>query len=652
MLLLAGLWLIHQVFFADRAVILAWLFPLSLGCLVAVLGHATPSPPLETVAAPRPVILRARVAGVWERQDYRWARLDQVCDVNGMGLLPAQATLLAIPHVSSAAIRPGDQVQVRGRLVQDAWGWRLEAALLETRKRGPPWSWQGLRRWLRQRWQQQLHPEDAGLAIALVLGERGGVPDWHQEAYRQFGLVHLLAVSGMHLWLWDALFRRLLTRRLRMLRWPLLLVMTALAGGKPPVMRALSALLLRDFAHARGWRVKGLRLWSCAWAFECLLFSPRQDDLGFLLSYSATFFLIVGAGPSTLPVWRKALRASWVAFLGSMPLLHAVQSTVEPWSILLSPLLGLLLPFRLVASMLALLPGSVWLAQLCLFAFRTLEHALFQLGQGLPWSPWLCPQQSSLLLGLTALGGLAFLVLPKRYAWRRGLCLLLALTSMVTRLPSSPSLVVVQSGHGLAVLIAGSQQTLLFDCGSASQAPRDLVDRALLPTLRQHSLAPPQHVLLSHGDEDHVNALPALRQRVNYREFAIPEESRRILHGFRPWTVEVLGVAASMQGVRNDGGHVLSLHARGRRAVVLGDQEGHSLRELKKRIAPGPIDVLVIPHHGLSTDGLAELLQHLKPREAWASCGAEDFPLPAAPLLQHMGIPLRTTLEGNLDWQP
>jgi len=652
MLLLAGIWLIHQVFCPDKSAILAWLFPLSLGCLLALLGQTTQGPSLKTVVAPRPVVLRARVAGVWERQDYRWLQLDQVTNLNGKALLPSQATLLTIPHVSSAATQPGDQVQARGRLVQEARGWRLEAALLETRKRGPPWSWQALRHSLRQRWQQQLHPEDAGLAIALILGERGGVPDWHQEAYRQFGLVHLLAVSGMHLWLWDALFRRLLPRRLRPLRWPLLFVMTALAGGKPPVMRALSALLLRDFAHACGWRVAGLRLWSCAWAFECLILSPRQDDLGFLLSYSATFFLIVGAGSSTLSVWRKALRASWVAFLGSMPLLHAVQSTVEPWSILLSPLLGLLLPLRLVASMLALVPGGAAVAQGCLWGLRTLEHSLFQLSQGLPWSPWLCPQQSSLLLGLAALGGLAFVALPKRHPWKRWLCLILAMVSMVLRLPNAASLVLLQSGHGLAVLVAGQEQTLLFDCGSASRSPRDLVDRALLPTLRRHSLAPPQHVLLSHPDEDHVNALPALRQRVDYREFGIPEESRRTLHGFRPWTVEVLGVAASVQGVRNDGGHVLSLHARGRRAVVLGDQEGHSLRELIKRIAPGPIDVLVIPHHGLSTDGLAELLRHLQPREAWASCGAEDFPLPAAPLLQHLGIPLRTTLEGNLLWQP
>lgn len=652
MLLLAGLWLVHQVFYPDKAAILAWLFPLSLGSLMAILNQAIPAPPLETVVSPRPVILRARVAGVWERQDYRWVQLHQVTDLGGKALLPAKASLLTIPHASSAAIQPGDQVQARGRLVQEARGWRLEAALLETRKRGPPWSWQRLRQSLRLRWQQQLHPADAGLAIALVLGERGGVPEWHQEAYRQFGLIHLLAVSGMHLWLWDALFRRLLSRRLRIWRWPLLFVMTALAGGKPPVMRALSALLLRDFAHARGWRVAGLRLWSCAWAWECLVLSQRQDDLGFLLSYSATFFLIVGAGKSTLPVWRKALRASWVAFLGSMPLLHAVQSTVEPWSILLSPLLGLLLPFRLVASMLALLPGGSWMAQGCLLAFRKLEHSLFQLSQGLPWSPWLCPQQSSLLLGLAALGGLAFLVLPQRYRRRRWPCLGLALASMVLRFPSSPSLVLVQSGHGLAVLIAGKEQTLLFDCGSASRAPRDLVDRALLPTLHRHSLVPPQHVLLSHPDEDHVNALPALSQRLDYREFAIPEESRRIHHGFRPWTVEVLGVAASVKGVSNDGGHVLSLHMRGRRVVVLGDQEGHSLRELTKRIAPGPIDVLVIPHHGLSTDGLAELLRHLQPQEAWASCGAEDLPLPAAPLLHHMGIPLRTTLEGNLLWKP
>jgi len=253
---------------------------------------------------------------------------------------------------------------------------------------------------------------------------------------------------------------------------------------------------------------------------------------------------------------------------------------------------------------------------------------------------------------MAAWGFLLVLVLPKTIRWRRWLCFSLALFGILMRLPSTPSLVLVQSGHGLAVLVAGKEQTLLFDCGSASLDPGDLVDRGLLPTLRRHALAPPKQVILSHQDEDHVNALPALRQRLEFRECAIPEESRRMLRGFRPWTIEVLGVAASVQGVRNDGGHVINLFSRGRRAVVLGDQEGHSLRELTQRMAPGPIDVLIIPHHGLSTDGLEELLRHLKPREAWASCGAEDLPLPAAPLLDDLGIPLRTTLAGNLIWKP
>lgn len=623
---------------------------MATGTCLALLRQAPPAPPLLEVLQARPVVFHAQLESLYERQGYRWAQLSHLRNLQGQALATADATLLALPVEGIHSLRPGTELRVSGRLVQERRGWRVEAARFETRKRGPPLSWERIRQALRQRWQRQLQADEAGLAIALILGERGGLPPWQQEAYRQFGLVHLLAVSGMHLWVWDLLFRRLFLRRGQFLRWPFLVLMTALAGGKPPVLRALCVLLLRDGAHAQAWRLSGLQLWTYAWAVECLLFAPQFDDLGLLLSYSATFFLILGAKGESSKVWRQALRASWVAFLGSMPLLHAVQATIEPWSIVLSPIMALLLPLRLFFSLLALLPGGGWCASLLLQGMGALEQALFRWGQHLPASPWLCPQRSSVLLAVGAVCLLAALALPRaKKAWRP-LCFALGGLACCVRLPAQPGLVLLDSGHGLAVLVAGEHQSVLFDCGSASRKPRDLIDRELLPTLRRGPYAPPSRVVLSHQDDDHVNALAACQQRLPLFPVEVAANQRRAMSGLEPWTVEVLGIEGAAQQVRNNGGHVLSLHYRGRRIVVLGDQEGHSLRTLCRRLAPGPIDVLILPHHGLSTDGLFELLQHLKPREAWASCGEEDFPLPVAPLLDHLEIPLRTTLQGSLVW--
>jgi len=498
-----------------------------------------------------------------------------------------------------------------------------------------------------------LPEQEAGIAIALLLGERGGVPAWLEEAYRRFGLLHLLAVSGMHLWIWDLLLRRLLLGRSRHLRWPLLLATVLLAGARPPVLRAGVVLLLREGSQRWGFRLPALQLWTTAWAVECLGFAPAADDLGLLLSYSATLFLIVGSGLRHFPAWRRTLQASTVAFLASMPLLHAVQGTVEPWSIPFSPLLALLLPLRLLATALALLPGGPLLAAPLLQACSDGEQFLLHLLAGLPAAPWVCPQQSSLLLGLAAIAGLLALQPGFLPSGRTRLLAAILLPLLVAiRLPSTPTLLLLDTGHGLAVVTVGREGSLLFDCGSAEWSPRQLIDRELLPLLGRHHAPAPERALASHQDKDHVNGFPFLAQRVPFRRLTINAGSGRHIPGLGPWHVDMLGVEGALRGVSNDGGAVLSLYCRGARVVVLGDQQGASLRDLCSRLAPGPIALLVLPHHGLSTDGLAELLQHLQPQLAWVSCGQEDLPLPAAPLLEAFGIPLQTTLQGSLVWQP
>ncbi|MDP6850102.1 MAG: hypothetical protein QF524_04090, partial [Planctomycetota bacterium] len=105
-----------------------------------------------------------------------------------------------------------------------------------------------------------------------------------------------------------------------------------------------------------------------------------------------------------------------------------------------------------------------------------------------------------------------------------------------------------------------------------------------------------------------------------------------------------------MKGESNAGGRVLEITAPQQRMLVLGDQFGHDLRWLCQVLKPGPIDVLVLPHHGRTTDGLPELLDHLQPKAAWVSCSESKSDLEATPLLQSRGIPMSLTREGPLIW--
>ncbi|MFK5955237.1 MAG: ComEC/Rec2 family competence protein [Planctomycetota bacterium] len=631
-----------------------FLYPALPLLLLASIGLAlqrAPRPQTLVVLEPRPVRLTARLREWHVQEDQSWALFDQLQDVAGLSLAPGNQVLLGLAATTPYQPTAGQRLSLEGRLAHDGRSFRLEAFRWHVQQDGRAPPLMRLRQAVRARFHQALSPAEAGLAIALLLGERRELTPMLQETYRRFGLVHLLAVSGMHFWLWDQLLRRLLRGPFAYARLPILCGAAILAGASAPVMRALWVVVLRDVAARFTRPVRGLHLWAAAWSLELCFLPPSTLGLGFILSYAATGFLILGAAPAGKPKWVKALQASWVAFLGSMPFLHMVQGTLEPWSIPLSPLMGLLLPLRLSGALLALIPGCGSVVDWFLRSVSWVESCAFKLLEHAPWSPWLTPQDSSFWYLLAAVIGLLAVhpKLPSRFHLRKILWSLLLLC-LIAPTPHRAGISILPVGHGLGVVIAGTSRSLSFDLGSGERAPRDLVERILFPELLLRHWPVPDRMIQSHSDRDHVNGYPYLQQRLDLENIVVEAGKQRIIPDLEPWSVTAYACQGAKLGVSNDAGHILDLRLNDFRAVLLGDQSGASLHDLCRRLPPGPIDLLLIPHHGLTTDGLAQLLLHLQPKRAWSSSGTKNFPLPVAPLLQHFGVPLETTLHGALRW--
>jgi competence protein ComEC len=79
------------------------------------------------------------------------------------------------------------------------------------------------------------------------------------------------------------------------------------------------------------------------------------------------------------------------------------------------------------------------------------------------------------------------------------------------------------------------------------------------------------------------------------------------------------------------------------RVLVPSDREGAPLR----RAAGGPVDVLVLPHHGSADADVPRLLEALRPRVAVAQVGARNsYGHPAPPTVaavRDAGVPFRRT---------
>lgn len=164
--------------------------------------------------------------------------------------------------------------------------------------------------------------KEQGLAEALLIGYKDDLDQSLLQSYTNTGVVHVIAVSGMHLalifWLLNLVFRPLLKRKSTKWLHPVFILailwaFTLLAGGAASIVRAavmFSFILLGSAFN----RKSSIYNTLAASAFALLCYNPYWLwDVGFLLSYAAVLSIVVFYKPvyNLLFVRNKLLDWLW-----------------------------------------------------------------------------------------------------------------------------------------------------------------------------------------------------------------------------------------------------------------------------------------------------------------------------------------------------
>jgi competence protein ComEC len=163
--------------------------------------------------------------------------------------------------------------------------------------------------------------KEKGLAEALLVGYKDDLDKNLVQAYTNTGVVHLIAISGLHVGLIYTILlfitKKLKTRRLNFLRIITILcglwIFAFLAGAQPSVMRSALMFSLLAIAQATGKRSYSFNALALS-AFILLCFNPFLVwDVGFQLSYAAVISILLFFRPiyNLLPVYNKALDYLW-----------------------------------------------------------------------------------------------------------------------------------------------------------------------------------------------------------------------------------------------------------------------------------------------------------------------------------------------------
>ena len=215
---------------------------------------------------------------------------------------------------------------------------------------------------------------ELAVAKALILGERGTDPI--EEAYRKSGIIHVLAVSGMHLSIFSCMAAAALSflKRKAWQRWLRFFLMlvpvwgyAVLTGLSPSVCRAAYMFTVVGLGDCMGKGVKTTRSLAIS-AFILLVASPGLlQDMGFLLSYTAVIGLtlfspVLGGGGKEGGRIRRFFKdltvASLSAQLATLPIILCVFGNFPTYFLvgncLVAPLVNIALPFGIQISLLSL----------------------------------------------------------------------------------------------------------------------------------------------------------------------------------------------------------------------------------------------------------------------------------------------------------
>lgn len=490
--------------------------------------------------------------------------------------------------------------------------------------------------------------ESRGILQALLFGLRDGVSPWVSQLFRDTGVAHLMAISGMHIglaggvgwWLAVRIQCCLPARYIRRggpqaVSWLIAAMYTWVSGMQPPALRAMLAVTLWMIFSHRRFNMNSWQVWICCAALLVLADPMLILSDSFWLSMLAVLMLLVWYRWFNLPRRFRSLRRWFVLRLlhlqlGMMVLMLPLQALLFsgislfalPANLLAIPVVSLLtLPLAGTALVLTPTGYSALLWQLADQSVILLCSALETLPAG-----WLVINDVWLWGGLA--WGSLFFVRAGVYVGFKMSGMALLLSCLLWRFQSSSEIWridMLDVGHGLAVVISQQNEVVIYDTGNRWQHT-DAGQRLIIPWLLQRQLVP-KEVIISHRHLDHYGGLSSIKKRWPNVLLRTALDRPQHLPCFRgenwQWKnlkFNVLWPPVGQSKGQNDDSCIIKV-SDGRFSLLLtGDIEGGAEKELvrleKEQLRSTFIQV---PHHGSNTSSVPVLLRRVNGQLALAS---------------------------------
>ncbi|QIQ21821.1 DNA internalization-related competence protein ComEC/Rec2 [Zophobihabitans entericus] len=489
----------------------------------------------------------------------------------------------------------------------------------------------------------------ADILIALAFGERERLTEEHKQILMQTGIMHLMAISGMHIMLvalviWHLVraAQYILPKQFISLKYPIFiswagaLFYTWLSGMNPPAIRAMIAMSCWLLVYSRQIYLSSWQIYL--WVVTLLLlFDPLMalSDSFWLSCYAVASLIFLFQWLPLPKVVKRKKRGYFARLLhlqfGLLILLLPVQFWIFQGmsygsliaNLVAIPIVSLItFPAILIALILHIFNLSLLESYFWFIANESLEWVLYfiQVVDG----SWYYFSKHMYLLSL--IGWLGLIIWRTEF-WRSFYItimsgLLLIFLPFWQKEQGVWQLHVLDVGHGLVIVMQQEQDVVLYDTGQLWESG-SMAEKVILPFLRWNDFRL-IGIIVSHDDSDHRGGLEILQryypQSWLLMSSATSPENHCIKGKSWKWislNFEVLWPLSAVEQARNADSCVVRVFDGKHSVLLTGDLEKAQEYRLVEQYKYGlSSTILQIPHHGSNTSSSYAFLNHVMPEIA------------------------------------
>nr|WP_295266124.1 DNA internalization-related competence protein ComEC/Rec2 [uncultured Blautia sp.] len=519
----------------------------------------------------------------------------------------------------------------------------------------------------------------AGIFQAMILGERGNLDAETKMQYQMSGIMHILAISGLHISFVGMGFFRLLKKAgagngmAGAVSAFLVYTYGMMTGGSVSAMRAVGMFLILVGAGIAGRSYDLLSAMALS-AIVLLLDAPAYlYSVSFLLSFGA----VIGIGAVTPEICSllnlekkiaKSLAGSVIVWLITLPIVLYAYGEVSLAGVFLNLLVLPTSGLVLASGIFALPVGTfaVEIAKKVLFPGKCVLFFYEKLCEVVGWIPhstwiagspklWQCVVYYVMLAVIFA--GLKW---GKNAAGEKAMrsaaaVILVILAVVFLGYHPREGLVItcLDIGQGdCCVLEMPGGENFLIDGGSSNK--KNTAAYQILPYLKNQGIAVLDGIFVSHTDKDHISGIEELLElcaqnltTVRVKNLILPDwnttgeeyEKMKMLAGqsniqiqtgregnllkTKEVQIEILAPENGADGSdTNEDGMVMEVHFGKFRGLFTGDIGTETEKKLMDSMED--VDFLKVAHHGSKYSTCQEFLNVVNPEIAVISCSAKN----------------------------